>query len=478
MQQKIIGRRKEIEVLMQCINSSKPEFVAVYGRRRVGKTFLVKQLLGSQFTFYMTGVYECPKSELLTYFQEQLLYYSGENKPKPKTWFEAFQQLREYLSKQPEEKPLIIFIDELPWLDTPKSNFLRALDLFWNGWASERNNIKLIVCGSATTWMTGKLLGDKGGLHNRVTRKLYLATFTLAETSEFLHYKGVEWNTHQIAECYMAMGGTPYYLDMIDKSLGLPANIDRLFFEEGAELSKEYDILFRSLFKDAAIYRRIVEHLAKKSMGMTRDQLSAAIKMSAGGKFTEALDNLVSCDFIRKYNAFGNHSKGGLYQLTDLYTLFYLKWVKDNPQHNSTLWSDTIDSPRHRAWSGYAFELLCLHHIAAIKQRLGISGVATSVSSWIQKADKTQGIEGAQIDLILDRRDQIVNLCEIKYSLTPYELTPAYLAKLTERKEIFRRATSTTKALHLTFITSNGMKRNAQTDMIQSQVTLDDLFEM
>lgn len=476
MPQRIIGRQKETEILRNCVDSSKPEFVAVYGRRRVGKTFLVKQLLGSRFCFYMTGVYECPRTELLAYFQEQLLVYSGEKRPRPKTWFEAFSQLRDYLSKQPDDRTLVVFIDELPWFDTPKSNFLRALDLFWNGWASERDNMKLIVCGSATTWMTSKLLGDKGGLHNRVTRKLYLAPFTLGETAEFLHDKGVEWTHHQIAECYMIMGGTPYYLDMIDKSMGLPANIDRLFFEEGAELSKEYDILFRSLFKDATVYRRIVEQLARKSVGMTREQLAAAIRMSEGGKLTEALDNLIACDFLRRYTAFGSLSKGAIYQLTDLYTLFYLNWIKDNAEHNATQWSDTIDSPRHRAWSGYAFEQLCLHHIAAIKQRLGIAGVATSVSSWMQKADKAQGIEGAQIDLVLDRRDQIVNLCEIKYTLTPYELTPSYLAKLIERKESFRRSTSTTKALHLTLITSCGLKRNAQTDMIQSQVTLDDLF--
>ena len=476
MQQKIIGRRKEIEILKNCIHSSKPEFVAVYGRRRVGKTFLVKQLLGSQFCFYMTGVYECPKSELLAYFQEQLHTYSGEKRPKPKTWFEAFSQLRDYLSKLPSGRPLVVFIDELPWFDTPKSNFLRALDLFWNGWASERDNMKLVVCGSATTWMTGKLLGDKGGLHNRVTRKLYLAPFTLGETAEFLSDRGVEWTRHQIAECYMIMGGTPYYLDMIDKSLGLPANIDKLFFEEGSELSKEYDILFRSLFKDAGMYRRIVEQLAKKSMGMTREQLASAIKMSAGGKLSEALDNLVACDFLRKYNAFGTLAKGAVYQLADLYTLFYLHWVKDNAAHNTTQWSDSIDSPCHRAWSGYAFEQLCLHHIHGIKHRLGISGVATSVSSWLQKADKAHGVEGAQIDLVLDRRDQIINLCEMKYSLNPFDITPAYLAKLIERRETFRRATSTTKALHLTFITTNGLKHNAQADMIQSQVTLDDLF--
>lgn len=476
MQQRIIGRKKEAQLLQQAIDSGKPEFVAVYGRRRVGKTFLVKQLLGKDFCFYMTGVYECPKSELLTYFQEQLQFYSGERRPKPKSWFEAFSQLRQYLSLLSDDSKLILFIDELPWFDTPKSNFLRALDLFWNGWASEQENLKLIVCGSATTWMTNKLLGDKGGLHNRVTKRIYLAPFSLKETEEFLLSKGVVWTRHQVAECYMALGGTPFYLDMVDKSLGVPANIDRLFFEEGAELAKEYDILFRSLFNDAMLYRRIVEQLAKKTRGMTREELADALRLSSGGKLTEALDNLVACDFLRRYTAFGYRNKGMLYQLTDLYTLFYLHWVKDGAMHDNLRWSHLIDSPSHRAWSGYAFEQLCLHHTNLIKEKLGIAGVETSVCSWTQKADSTKALAGAQIDLILDRRDQIINLCEIKYSLHPFEITPDYLRKIMERRELFRQATATQKALHLTFITSNGIKPNAQADLIQSQVTLDDLF--
>lgn len=330
MRGKIIGRIREISELMECVDSEKPEFVAVYGRRRVGKTFLVKQLLGKEFCFYMTGIYKSGKTELLTYFKAQLEEYSGESRPRPKNWFDAFSQLRQYLKTiLSERERCVIFIDELPWFDTPKSDFLRALDLFWNGWASDQDRIKLIVCGSATTWMTGKLLGDKGGLHNRVTRKIYLAPFTLGETAEFLESKGVIWTRHQVAECYMALGGTPYYLDLIDKSLGLPQNIDHLFFEDGAELAKEYDILFRSLFKEASLYRRVVELLARQSRGMSRGELISALKLSSGGKMTEVLDNLINCDFLRKYSNFGSKSKDAIFQLTDMYTLFYLKFVKD-----------------------------------------------------------------------------------------------------------------------------------------------------
>ena len=478
MQQNIIGRKREINLLENCINSNKPEFVAIYGRRRIGKTYLVKQLLGNSFSFYMTGVYQCTKAEMLTYFSEQLYLYSGKKQAKPKTWFEAFSQLREYLTTLIEQKEhIIIFIDELPWLDTPKSNFIRALDLFWNGWASEHPNLKLIVCGSATTWMTNKLLGDKGGLHNRVTRKIYLAPFDLNETELFLQSKGIVWTRHQIAECYMIMGGTPYYLDMLDKQYSLPQNIDTIFFAEGAELANEYEFLFRSLFKDSILYRRIVELLAKKKIGMSREDIMKSLKLTSGGKLTEAFNDLISCDFIRKYNAFGNKNNGAMFQLTDLYTLFYLHYVKGNEGIDEHLWSNVIDSPSHRAWSGYAFEQLCLHHIPQIKQKLGILGVQTNVYSWQQKANKEAGAEGAQIDLVLDRRDQVVNLCEMKYSLKPYDITPAYLQKLLDRRETFREATNTNKALHLTLVTASGLKKNAQAGMIQSEIVLDDLFQ-
>ncbi len=477
MLQDIIGRRREIDLIEGCINSNKPEFIAIYGRRRIGKTYLVKQLLGDSFCFYMTGVYQCSKTEMLAYFSEQLALYAGKKQAKPKTWFEAFSQLRAYLMAQLEERDrLIIFIDELPWLDTPKSNFIRALDLFWNGWASDQPKIKLIVCGSATTWMTDKLLGDKGGLHNRVTRKIYLAPFDLHETELFLQSKGVVWTRHQIAECYMIMGGTPYYLNMIDKEYSLPQNIDALFFAEGAELASEYEFLFRSLFKDSILYRRIVELLAKKKKGMTREEITKALNTTSGGKLTEAINDLISCDFIRKYNSFGNKTNGAVFQLTDLYTLFYLHYIKGTEEADEHLWSNMIDSPAHRAWSGYAFEQLCLHHISQIKKKLGISGVQTNVYSWQQKRNEEKGTGGAQIDLVLDRRDQIINLCEMKYSLNEYDITPAYLQKLIERREIFRQASSTNKALHLTFVTAAGVKKNAQEGMIQSEVELNDLF--
>lgn len=469
---KIIGREWEQKVLAEVVESDRPEFVAIYGRRRIGKTYLVRNYFHGEFDFYMSGSFNAPLKDQLETFHEQLETYSDRKWPKASTWREAFRQLQEYLSTLDKEK-IIVFIDELPWLDTPKSGFIRALELFWNGWADWNDKVKFIVCGSATTWMTHKLIGNKGGLHNRVTRQLYLAPFNLKETEQMLDWTGVKWNRHQIVECYMAVGGVPFYLAKMTKGLSLAQNIDRLFFHDKAELKLEYNTLFRSLFKNSEIYRQIVELLATKTKGMTRAEIKNSLHIAEGGKLTEALNNLIICDFIREYTAFGNKKRGSLFQLTDLYTLFYLKQVKDIKNVTGDYWSARIDSPSHRAWSGYAFEQVCLHHIRQIKEALGIGGIQTAVYSW---AGEGTGKRKVQIDLIIDRRDEVINLCEMKFSISPYNITPDYLKTLLERCEIFREATATKKAIHLTMVTMNGVVHNEQWGMIQNEVTADDLF--
>lgn len=469
---KIIGRERELKILQDCLESDSPEFVAVYGRRRIGKTFLIKRFFNDKFDFYMTGSYNSSISDQLDDFHSALEEYSCKEWKMPKTWREAFRQLKQYLSSLKKDR-IVVFIDELPWLDTPRSRFISALELFWNSWGDSQDNLKFIVCGSATTWMTNKLLGDKGGLHNRVNRRIYLSPFNLNETEKILRAKGIQWDRRQIVECYMTVGGTPYYLAKMDKSQSLAQNIDRMFFDREGELREEYNILFRSLFKDSSAYKRVVELLADKTMGMTREEIMDMLKIPKGGTLTEILDNLMTCDFIRQYKAFGKKERGKMYQLTDLFTLFYLKLVKEN-KDDENYWSSRIDTPSHRAWSGYAFEQVCLHHIPQIKKALGISGVAASVSSWIGTED---GKRVGQIDLVIDRRDDVINLCEMKFSIKEFDITSAYLEKLLERREIFRTMTKTKKALHLTFVTVNGVKHNAQWSMIQNEVTSDQLFE-
>ncbi len=478
MRQKIIGRKVEQELLKECHESKKPEFVAIYGRRRIGKTFLVKQFFKENFDFYFTGAYQASKKDQLFNFKMALEFHSGKKRKTPQTWLEAFFQLQDYLSGG-GDKRRVVFIDELPWFDTPRSNFISAIELFWNQWASEQN-IMLIVCGSATSWMVNKLLGDKGGLHNRVTRSIYLAPFTLGETEEFLLNNNIVFNRHQIVECYMTLGGTPYYLNMLQPRLSLAQNINKLFFEENGELKREFDFLFRSLFKESKNYRKIVEALSKKARGMTRQEIIKECKIPDNGNLSVVLNDLCNCDFIRRFSPINKKQRDSVYQLTDLFSLFHLRYIKDSTGMDETFWTNTIDSPSHRAWCGYAFEQVCLHHIKQIKKALGINGVQTHICAWSMPATKDadgKHIEGAQIDLVIDRRDQTINLCEMKYSMNPFEITPSYLKHILHRRELFRQSTGTKKALHLTFVTTYGIVKNAQSGLIQSEVTIDDLFD-
>lgn len=464
----IIGRTAEQAILRQRLDSGSPEFIAIYGRRRVGKTFLVRQYFNDAFSFYSTGIYQGTKSEQLGTFNRQLEYYSGRKWKLAKDWFDAFAQLREYLESISGGKPIVVFLDELPWMDTQKSRFLKAFEYFWNSWGATNNRLKLIVCGSATTWMRENVLSDKGGLYNRTTRSIYLAPFTLRETEQYLLSRGFNWNRYQIAECYMVLGGTPLYLQMLERDMSFSQNVDNLFFVQNAPLSREYDFLFRSLFKEATLHRQIIETLANKTMGMTRTEIMSVAEIEDGGALTKALRNLCDCDFIRQYTAFGKSERGTIYQLTDLFSLFHLRYVKGYRGQDEHHWQNMIDSPSRRAWSGYSFEQLCLHHIRQIKQKLGISGVQSDVCAW-------KG-EGGQIDLLIDRRDQTINLCEMKFSQGEFEITKRYDEHLRERAENFRSETKTRKALHQTFVTTYGVKKNKYSGNVQSEVRLDDLF--
>ena len=464
----IIGREAEQEILHQRIESNTPELIAIYGRRRVGKTFLVRQYFNDIFSFYFTGIYQGTKKEQLGEFNRQLEHYSGRKWKVVKNWFDAFAQLREYLESLSGSKPIVVFLDELPWMDTHKSRFIKAFEYFWNSWGATNKRLKLIVCGSATTWMRENVLSDKGGLYNRTTRSIYLAPFTLHETEQYLLSRGIQWNRYQIAECYMILGGTPLYLQMLERDLSLTQNVDKLFFVQNAPLAREYDFLFRSLFNEAMVHRQIIETLASKAIGMTRMEIIAAAKIEDSGFLTKALRNLTDCDFIRQYTAFGKSERGTVYQLTDLFTLFHLRYVKGYRGQDEHHWQNMIDSPSRRTWSGYSFEQLCLHHIRQIKQKLGIIGVQSDVCAW-------KG-EGGQIDLLIDRRDQTINLCEMKFSQGEFEITKQYDEHLRNRTVSFRSAVKTRKALYQTFVTTYGVKKNMYSGNIQSEVKLDDLF--
>ena len=470
----LIGRKKELAVLKGLLNGNRSEFVAIYGRRRVGKTHLIRTAFNNEFTFRVTGLANATTVQQITNFHVALQKYNPSASPTiPTTWFYAFQELIAFLEKQPEGKK-VIFIDELPWFDTQNSSFIQAIEHFWNSWASAREDIILITCGSAASWMINKLLNNKGGLHNRVTKRFKIIPFTLNECEQFLKAKNAVFEHYQIIQLYMVLGGIPFYWDEVETNLSPSQNIENICFTENGLLRNEFNNLFSSLFNHSERHLTIVNALAQKAKGLTRNELIEATGKANSGRLSELLDELEVSGFIRKYAPFGKKTRSSLYQLVDFYVLFYLRFIKDTPLYDENNWLNAVDNPQYRAWSGYAFEQVCLSHVSCIKKALGINGIQTMTSSWRSSASDS----GAQIDLVIDRRDQIVNLCEIKFSINPYSIDKKYAETLRNKIGIFKQETGTRKAVFLTFIATFGLKPNQYSmGLVQNAFDMGILFE-
>ncbi len=475
---RIIGRQAERSRLEKCVREKQAQLIIVYGRRRVGKTYLINQFFEGRFDFKVTGAYAQPKETQLRYFSAELNRQAGTERPEPKDWIQAFEFLREYLSSLPAKEKHVVFFDEVPWMDTQRSGFLPAFEWFWNDWGCTQDNLIFVVCGSATSWMVEKIVENKGGLFNRQTCRLYLQPFNLCETESYLRSRGIEWSRRDIAECYMIMGGIPYYLSLLDPELALNANIDNLFFRKRAELWDEFDHLYRTLFSNSEQYIKIVEQLSKKRMGLTRSELSKQADLPANGVLTKMLNNLTDSGFVRKYCFYGRKAKDTLYQLSDYYTLFYYRFLKGGFGKDEHFWSNTLENPVRHTWAGLTFEQLCKDHIPQIKQKLGIAGVLSNESSWIASPQEgNEDSRGAQIDLLIDRRDQVVNVCEIKFSMNEFQIDKDYDRNLRNKISVFCQNTNCRKTVQLTMITTFGVQKNKYSGIVSNEVCLDDLFQ-
>ena len=483
MNKLFIGREKEQQLLNEYISSDQSEFIAVYGRRRVGKTFLIQHVIGNDYAFYVAGMNNVSMRMQLKNFMQGIRKKKG-CMPPAESWLDAFIALEDYLESLPDGRK-IVFIDEMPWMDTPRSNFISGLEHFWNSWASWRDDIKLIVCGSATSWILNNLIKNRGGLHNRVTHKIPLKPFTLKECQEYFAARQFRLSTRQIAECYMALGGVPFYLSKLSKAEGIAQNIDRLLFAEDGELHDEFSSLYNSLYKNAARHIKIVTAIATKGKGLTRQELIEKTSLSDNGKFSQMLEELESCGFIRSYVPFvsetarkrrtgvaGNKNSDTLYQLIDPFTLFHFQVMRRADSNDANYWSNNQNPHVFSTWSGLAFEMLCLNHFEQIKVALGISGITTNVFSWFGKGDN----RSAQIDMLIDRADNAINLCEMKFYSKAYPMSVKDEEDIERKVSTFLEATKTDKTIIVTMITDKGLERNEHSECIQKVVTLDQLF--
>ena len=477
----MVGRIEETSQLEKLYRSRSSEFVAVYGRRRVGKTYLIKEVFKDRMTFWHTGVspYDREKKNLmqdqLRAFHYNLMRYGLDNANPPKDWFEAFHMLSELVESKEGAGKKVIFIDEMPWMDTARARFIPALENFYNDWASKRDDILLIVCGSATSWIEDKLIHSKGGLYRRLTDTIHLEPFTLSECREFYKTNGVVLSDYDVAQSYMVFGGIPYYMNFVDGEYSLSHNIDRIFFCRKEKLEDEFDLLFGSLFSEPGQYKAIVKLLAKRHGGFTRAEIAEKACLSDGGGLTEQLKALEASNFILRYVPFGEKKNAIHYRLCDNFCRFWLTFKEGGQNADQDFWQHNNNSPVLNTWRGFAFEELCMNHVTGIKKALGVGGVATAVSSYAIKGDDSK--PGSQIDMVIDRADNVVNLCEMKFYNEEFRVSKEYNAKIMHRINSVSELLPKRKVVRMTLVTTEGIARNEYSGIFQNTITLADLMK-
>lgn len=472
-----VGRERELAALERAAATNEAEMVAVIGRRRVGKTYLIRRAYHENIVFEMTGLQHATKDDQLQNFSDQLTAYSNSPLPieKPKNWQAAFQLLIRYIEGLASDRKQVVFFDELPWISTPRSGFLSAFGLFWNSWAS-RKNIVIVICGSAASWMINKVVRNTGGLYNRITKRIHLKPFNLAETSEFLQSRNVRMDHYQTLHLYMAMGGIPHYLKEVVAGKSSVQNIDEICFADSGLLHSEFENLYYALFEEADRHIKIIRALASVRKGLNRKEIIVTTKLPDGGGTTKVIDELASSGFITGYYDFGKKRKDITYRLTDEYSYFFLKFIENRRNEGRGSWQRLSQTQTWKSWSGYAYESICLKHIGQMKQALRIGGVYSEASTYTHRGDAT--VPGVQVDLLIDRNDHIINLCEIKFYNTDFLLDKGVADALRKKYGLFQAATKTRKQVQVTLITTFPLIENEHSRSIVDQtINMDALFK-
>lgn len=473
----MVGRKEETRILEQAIASDRAEMIAIFGRRRVGKTFMIRHVLQKHLAFEFSGTLNASAKVQLSNFAHEATRWFALPAPMavPGSWQEALVHLSKLLEPQLRKKPTAVFFDELPWINGRRSGFLAAFDYWWNTWASRQPRLTVVLCGSATAWMIKHVVNHKGGLHNRITRSIRLTPFTLAETEAFLHARNIQLPRYQIAQLYMCTGGVPHYLAGIARGQSATQAIQQMCFSKNGLLTNEFDNLYDALFENADKHISVVKALAEHPGGLSRSALLHYCKLSTGGGTTRLLSELLESGFISYQPIFGKAANEGFYHLEDAFTHFYYRFMAGGAKMSNHHWESMAQQAGYLSWAGYAFERMCTRHIEQVKQALQIGGVATTHSCW--RSIGKDGKSGAQIDLIIDRNDQCIHLCEIKFAQTAFVIDKGYALKLQQKEQAFRLQTQTRKALFTTFITPFGVADNAwKPGSVHSEIVLDDLF--
>ncbi len=467
----LIGREHEKTLLQEALTSSRSELIAIYGRRRVGKTFLVREFLKRSIVLEVTGLHKGSMADQIENFTGEISKRFRRKKvAMPSNWLETFSRLEDYLNSLRSHKKKVIFIDEFPWMATARSKFLMAFENFWNHYCTRRKDLMVVICGSAASYMIQQIIRNKGGLHNRVTQKISLLPFTLHETKLFLESRNIRYTPYDILQVYMIMGGVPHYLEKLRSGRSVAQNIDKLCFEKDGLLKEEFNELYSSLFEDSDKHLAIIKALAASNKGITRQELIKKIGTPSGGDLSLKIEELRESGFITEYAYYGNKKQLSLYRLSDEYSRFYLKFVHHNKAGGRGAWQRLHKTQSYASWSGFCFETICLKHILQIKKALRIDAIFSTNSSWFNK--------NTQIDLLIDRDDNVINVCEMKFYNAPFSIDKRYYQNLKNKIAELQQETKTRKNIFLVMLTSHGLKENEYSrELVQNTLDMNILLK-
>lgn len=467
---KIVGRIVEQVSLNEAMENANSELIALYGRRRIGKTFLIREYYKKNIVFEVAGLFGGNMNDQLANFNKELKKRTKKSDlDMPSSWLDAFTKLEEYIDSLKGTEKKVIFIDEFPWIATAKSKFLMAFENFWNTYCTKRTDLIVVICGSAASYMVQKIINNKGGLHNRISRKIRLLPFNLYETEQFLIKNGIKYTRYDIIQIYMVMGGVPHYLEKLNKGLSVPQNIDSICFSKDGILNNEFNQLYVSLFNDSERHMTIIKTLARANKGQTRNELIEKSGIPSGGDFTLKLEELMESGFVTEYPYYQNKKQLTLYRLSDEYSKFYLKFIENNKNGGEGTWQRLSITQSYISWSGFVFETLCLKHILQIKMSLRIDAIYSISSTWFN--------ENAQVDLLIDRDDRVMNLCEMKFSNAPYTIDKKYYLNLKNKVSELQKETKTRKNIFITMVTTYGVKENEYSkELVQNNLDMNTLF--
>lgn len=482
----VIGRAKEKAELKTVLESKKSEFLGIYGRRRIGKTFLIreyfKNMKGVQFLSFQGQKDVDTKTQIDTFYHElEKQFKINYQLKRARDWQGAFHDFDKFIEKHTLENKkdvIVLFLDELPWFCNSKAGFLPALDYYWNQRWSANAKMKLIVCGSAASWMIKNVVNAKGGLHNRLTKKMYIAPFQFVEVKEFSKTNKLNFTDTQLLQIYMVLGGVPFYWSLLKKTTPISKQIDDLLFGKNAILKNELQNIFRSLFDNSELHLRIVKILSAAKSGIERNTLLNKCQIKSGGQASQYLDNLIHSGFIESFHLFGNKKKLTLFRLIDSFSYFDSYWSKQS-LGLVAFWQNKIQTPKLNTWAGYAFENFCLQHINQIIKALEIDRQVEAIHSWHSIDQNKKGdIEekGAQIDLIIERMDGVLHVIEIKYSQNEFVLKKEDAKNILNKVDRFKEKTQYRGQIKINLVTPIGLKKGLWNDEVfDKTITLKDL---